>query len=90
MDKKKELDKILKVEEKKLIEIGEKLVNKSEKRILLEDAYKAWDNLPPFARTKIPQKKNFFKDYLDKEYIEIAKKFLKEKELNAKWDTLKK
>ena len=88
MDKKKELDKILKAEEKKLIEIGEKLANKYEKRKLLEAAYKAWENLTPFIKKKIPQKNNFFRDYLNKEYIEIAKKFLKEKESNEKWATL--
>lgn len=39
-------------------------------------------------KNRIPQKNNFFKDYLEEEYIKIAKNHMKKEELNAKWDNL--
>lgn len=88
--RRKELDKIIEKETKTLITIGEKLLNKSEKRILLEAAYKSWENLSDFVKAQIPQKNNFFKDYLEKEYIEIAKKHIKKEKIKAKWESLEK
>lgn len=87
-DKKKEVEKILKKERKKLIAIGEKLVNKTEKRILLHKALKSWMELPEFLKEKIKQKNNYIKDYLEKEYLEIAKKYQNNEEREAKWNNL--
>ena len=88
-DQKKELEKILEKERKKLIIDGEKLVNKIEKRILLQKALKSWIKLPKFLKDKIKQKNNYIKDYLEKEYLEIAKRYQKDMEIKAKWDSLK-
>lgn len=87
-DKKKEVEKILEKERKKLIAIGEKLVNKTEKRILLHKALKSWMELPEFLKDKIKQKNNYIRDYLEKEYLEIAKKYQNNKEREAKWNNL--
>jgi len=85
---KKELEKILEKERKKLIATGEKLVNKTEKRILLQKALKSWVELPKFLKDKIKQKNNYIKDYLEKEYLEIAKRYQNNEEREAKWDCL--
>lgn len=87
---KKELDKKLEKERKELIVTGEKLVNKTDKRILLQKALKSWMELPEFLKNQIKQKNNYIKDYLEKEYLEIAKKYRKNKEREAKWDSLEK
>ncbi|MEI6856713.1 hypothetical protein [Psychrilyobacter sp.] len=87
-NQKKELEKILEKERKTLIAIGEKLVNKTDKRILLQKALKSWIELPKFLKDKIKQKNNYIKDYLEKEYLDIAKNYQKDEEIKAKWDNL--
>lgn len=87
-EQKKELDKMLERERKKLIATGEKLVNKTDKRILLQKALKSWIELPKFLKDKIKQKNNYIKDYLEKEYLEIAKKYKNNEERKAKWNSL--
>lgn len=87
-ERKKELEKILEKEKNILIASGERLVNKTDKRILLEKALKNWEQLPDFIKNKIKQKNNYIKDYLEKEYIDIAKKYKKDEETKAKWAIL--
>lgn len=87
-DQKKELDKTLEKERKQLIATGEKLINKTDKRILLQKALKSWMELPKFLKDKIKQKNNYIKDYLEKEYLEIAKRYQNNEEREAKWDSL--
>lgn len=87
-EQKRELDKMLERERKNLIATGERLVNKTEKRILLQKALKSWIELPKFLKDKIKQKNNYIKDYLEKEYLEIAKKYKNNEERKAKWNSL--
>lgn len=87
-EQKKVLEKALEKERKKLIATGEKLVNKTDKRILLQKALKSWMELPKFLKDKIKQKNNYVKDYLEKEYLEIAKRYQTNEERKAKWDSL--
>ncbi|UUV17359.1 hypothetical protein NRK67_00535 [Fusobacteria bacterium ZRK30] len=89
-NQKKELNKTLEKERKKLVAIGKKLLNKTDKRILLQKALKSWMELPKFLKDKIKQKNNYIKDYLEKEYLEIAKKYQNNEERKAKWDSLDK
>lgn len=89
-EQKKELEKILEKERKKLVAVGEKLLNKTDKRILLQKALKSWLELPKFLKDKIKQKNNYIKDYLEKEYLEIAKKYQNNEERKAKWNSLEK
>lgn len=87
-EQKKELDKTLEKERKKLIATGEKLVNKTDKRIILQKALISWMELPEFLKDQIKQKNNYIKEYLEKEYLEIAKRYQSNEEREAKWNNL--
>lgn len=86
---KKEIEKEIELENKKLKLLGTKLTNQPEKRRILEKALRSWEQLPDFLRKKIKFKNNYIKDYLEKEYIAIAKRYKEEEELKKKWSSLK-
>lgn len=85
----KKIEKEIELENKKLKLLGSKLTNQPEKRIILEKALRSWEKLPDFLKGKIKFKNNYVKDYLEKEYIVIARKYREEEELKKKWNSLK-
>lgn len=87
-EKKKELEKSLERERKELITTGKKLVNKTEYRLLLEKAIKAWEQLPKFLKNKIGSRDKYIKRFLNDEYLEIAKKHNNSKARKVKWENL--
>lgn len=87
-EEKKELEKSLERERKELIITGKKLINKTEYRLLLEKAIKAWEQLPKFLRNKIGNRDKYIKRFLDDEYLKIAKKYKNNKARKAKWENL--
>lgn len=87
-EEKKALEKVLERERKELIATGKKLVNKTEYRLLLEKAIKAWEQLPKFLKNKIGSRDKYIKRFLDDEYLEIAKKYKNNKARKVKWENL--
>lgn len=87
-EEKKELEKLLERERKELIATGKKLVNRTEYRLLLEKAIKAWEKLPEFLKVKIGTRNRYIKRFLDDEYLEIAKKYKNNKARKIKWENL--